>query len=65
MDFTKPFIPQVEDFFNHLFTDKNLKAITIAGYRTSVADGLGSTGQMVSQSFDLNRLVAAFIGTDL
>ena len=52
VDFTKPSIPQVADFFNHLilFKDKNLKPRTIAGYRTSVADGLGSSGQIISQS---------------
>ena len=60
MDVTKPTIPQVADFFNHLFSDKNLKPGTIAGYRTSVADSLGSAGQMVSQSLDLNRLIASF-----
>ena len=37
-----------------------MKTRTIAGYRTSVADGLGSAGQMVSQSVDLNRLIASF-----
>ena len=60
MDVTKPTIPQIADFLNYLFTDKNLKPRTIAGYRTSVADGLGSAGQMVSQSLDLNRLIASF-----
>ena len=48
VDVSKPTIPQIADFFNHLFIDKNLKPRTIAGYRTSVADGLGSAGQMVS-----------------
>ena len=43
-----------------MFTDKNLKPRTIASYRTSVADGLGSLGQMISQSLDLNRLIASF-----
>ena len=52
VEFTKPSIPQVADFLYHLFTDKNLKPRTIACYRTSVADGLGSAGQMVSQSLD-------------
>ena len=60
MDVTKPTISQIADFFNYLFTDKNLKPRTIAGYRTSVADGLGYAGQMVSQSLDLNRLIAIF-----
>ena len=60
VDVSKPTIPQIADFLNHLFIDKNLKPRTIAGYRTSVADGLGSAGQMVSQSLDLNRLIASF-----
>ena len=60
VDVTKPVIPQIADFFNYLFTDKKLKPRTIAGYRTSVADGLGSAGQMVSQSLDLNRFIASF-----
>ena len=60
MDVAKPTIPQIADFFNYLFTDKNLKPRTIAGYRTSVADGLGSAGHMVSQSLDLNHLIASF-----
>ena len=60
VDVSKPTIPQIADFFNHLFIDKNLKPRTIAGYRTSVADGLGSAGQMVSQSLDLNCLIASF-----
>ena len=60
VDFTKPSIPEVADFFNHLFTDKNLKPRTIAGYRTSVADGLGSSGQIISQSLDLNCLIGSF-----
>ena len=60
VDVTKPTIPQIADFLNYLFTDKNLKPRTIAGYRTSVADGLGSAGQVVSQSLDLNHLIASF-----
>ena len=62
VDFTKPSIPQVADFFNRHFIDKNLKPRTIAGYKTSVADGLGSAGQMVSQSLDLNRLLTFLMG---
>ena len=60
MDVSKPTIPQIADFLYYLFVDKNLKPRTIAGYRTLVADGLGSAGQMVSQSLDLNRLIASF-----
>ena len=47
-------------FFTYLFTDKNLKPTTIAGYRTAIADRLGSIGVEFSQSYELNRLIASF-----
>ena len=51
VDITKPSIPQVP-----LFADKNLKLRNIAGYKTSIADGLSSTGHDFSdfdtESFD-------------
>ena len=39
---------------------KTSKPRTIAGYRTSVPDGLGSSGQMISQILDFNHLIASF-----
>ena len=45
---------------NHLFTVKNLKPATIAGYRTAIADHLGPFGQEVGKSLHLNRLLASF-----
>ena len=45
---------------NYLFTVKNLKPATIAGYRTAIADHLGLFGQEVGKSWHLNRLLASF-----
>ena len=60
MDIKSPSIPQIAEFLNHLFKDKNLKPVTVAGYRTAVADGLGESGHIVSKSIELNRLLASF-----
>ena len=53
----EPTLSKIADFLNHLFTVKNLKPATIAGYRTAIADHLG---QEMSKSLDLNRLIASF-----
>ena len=45
---------------NLLFTVKNLKPATIAGYRIAIADHLGPFGQEVARSLHLNRLLASF-----
>ena len=57
---SKPTISKIADFLNYLFTVKNLKPATIAGYRTAIADHLGHFGEEVSKSLDLNRLIASF-----
>ena len=57
---SEPTISKIADFLNHLFTVKNLKPATIAGYRTAIADHLGYFGLEVSKSLDLNRLIASF-----
>ena len=54
---TEPSISDIAEFLNHLFTVKNLKPATIAGYRTAIADHLG---QEVGKSLHLNRLLASF-----
>ena len=36
-------ISNIAEFLNYLFTDKNFKPATIAGYRTAIADRLGPT----------------------
>ena len=60
MDVTEVSIPQVADFLLYLFESKKLKPATIAGYRTAIADGLGSSGDLISTSRDLNRLISSF-----
>ena len=40
-------VPQVAEFLNYLFTVKNLKPATITGYRTAIADALGSQGELI------------------
>ena len=56
----EPSTSGIEEFLNHLFTVKNLKPATIAGYRTAIADHLGPFGQEVGESLHLNRLLASF-----
>ena len=60
MDISDPTIPDIANFLNYLFKEKNLKPSTIAGYRTAIADGLGLKGEDVSKSLELNRLLASF-----
>ena len=59
---SEPTISNIADFLIHLLTIKNLKTVTIAGYRTAIADHLGHFGQEVSKSLDLNRPIASFYG---
>ena len=60
VDITSPTDPQVAEFLNYLFTVKNLKPATISGNRTAIADALGSQGELISKSLELNRLIASF-----
>ena len=60
MDIKSSSVPQIADFLCYLFEQKQLKPATIAGYRTAIADHLGSDGSIVSQSRELNRLIASF-----
>ena len=41
VDISDPTIPDIANFLNCLFKEKNLKPSTIASYRTAIADGLG------------------------
>ena len=56
----EPSISDLAEFLNHLFTVKNLKPATFAGYRTAIADRLGPFGQEVGKCLHLNRLLASF-----
>ena len=60
VDIKAPSIPQIAEFLNYLFKDKNLKPSTVSGYRTAISDGLGEVGSMVSKSIELNRLLSSF-----
>ena len=60
VDITSATVPQVAEFLNYLFTVKYLKPATITGYRTAIADALGSQGELISKSLELNRLIASF-----
>ena len=60
MDSQQHSLSSIADFFTYLFTEKNLKPMTFSGYRTAITDHLGYTGVEISQSFELNRLIASF-----
>ena len=60
MEFHQPSLSAIADFFTYLFTDKNLKPTTIAGYRTAIADHLGSSDFDISKNLEFNRLLASF-----
>ena len=60
VDITSATVPQVVEFLNYLFTVKNLKPVTITGYRTAIADALGSQGELILKSLELNSLIASF-----
>ena len=60
MEFKKPTLSSIADFLTYLFNEKGLKPTTIAGYRTAIADHLGPAGIAISNSFELNRLIASF-----
>ena len=59
VDFHQPSLSTIADFMTYLFTDKNLKPTTIAGYRMAIADHLGSDFD-ISENLELNRLLASF-----
>ena len=60
VDISDPTIPDIANFLNCLFTEKNPKPSTFADYRTVIADGLGLKGEEVSKSLELNRFLASF-----
>ena len=50
----------VSDFFMYLYQELNRRPSTIDGYRTAIVDNLSPAGLHISQSSDLNRLLASF-----
>ena len=57
VEFGKPPLSSIADFFTYLFNEKSLKPTTIAGCRTAIADHLGPAGIEISHSFDRDRPV--------
>ena len=60
VNFSRPSIKQVSDFFMYLLQDLNRHLLTIDGYRTAIVDTLGPVGHHISESSDLNRLLSSF-----
>ena len=50
----------VADFLMHLFEDRKLQPSTIDGYRSAIADKLGSTTINISKDDNLTRLLESF-----
>ena len=59
-DFTSPSLTQVADFLMHFFQERKLQPSTIDGYRSAIADKIGSTQINISRNEDLNRLLHIF-----
>ena len=60
VDFRSPPVKSVADFLMHLFEDKKLQPSTIDGYRSVIADKLGSTTINISKDDNLTRLLESF-----
>ena len=60
VDFRSLSIKQIADFLLHLFQEKNLQPSTIDGYRSAIADKLGSSSLNVSKDKNLTRLLDSF-----
>ena len=55
-----PSVKQTSDFYMYLYQDLNKRPSTIDGYRTSIVDTLGPSGQHISHNEDLHRLLSNF-----
>ena len=60
VDFTSPPVKSVADFLLFLFEDKKLQPSTIDGYRSAIADKLGSAIINISKDDNLTRLLDSF-----
>ena len=60
VDFRSPPVKSVADFLMHLFEDRKLQPSTIDGYRSAIADKLGSTTVNISKDDNLTRLLESF-----
>ena len=60
VDLGSPPVKSVADFLMHLFEDKKLQPSTIDGYRSAIADKLGSATVNISKDENLTRLLESF-----
>ena len=60
VDFRSPPVKSVADFLMYLFEDKKLQPSTIDGYRSAIADKLGTTTVNISKDDNLTRLLESF-----
>ena len=60
VDFRLPSLSQVADFLLFLFKEKNLQPSTIDGYRTAIADKIGSDKVNFGKDKNLTRLLDSF-----
>ena len=51
---------QIVDFLLHLFKERNLQPSTIEGYKTAIADTVGSVELNISKDENLTRLLDSF-----
>ena len=60
VDFQSPPVKSVADFLLYLFEDKKLQPSTIDGYRSAIADKLGSSKLNIGKDENLTRLLDSF-----
>ena len=58
--FRSPSVNQIVDFLSHLFKERNLQPSTIEGYKTAIADMVGSVELNISKDENLTRLLDSF-----
>ena len=60
VDFRTPPVKSVADFLTYLFEERKLQPSTIDGYRSAIADKLGSSTLNISKDENLTRLLDSF-----
>ena len=60
VDFRSPPVKSVADFLMYLFEERKLQPSTIDGYRSAIADKLGSSTLNISKDENLTRLLDSF-----
>ena len=60
VDFRSPSVNHIADFLLYLFKERNLQPSTIDGYRTAIADMVGSDKLNISSDENLTRLLDSF-----